>query len=567
MKRKALFVGVNEYRDPVIQDLRYAENDAALLFAQFKAIGYDAVLMSSPTRSDVENKVAKMIEDMDDEDDVFLFYFAGHGFVAPGDDERLFCKDDFYHKLQYHSAGLSFAMLRDTTRQGGLNRIFILDACRSNAFSGQRGGGRPRDLVPMSKMMGKSAVRDVRCHGGHAIWRSCSSGQCAMELEPYEHGVFSLAIDKVMSECLRGGRELVFDKPFMRLVVNKMQEFSHDEQMPEDQYSGNWPGIVLIQGGGSLTYSQNVTKITSQPVVICPVCGRHNQIADTFRCRVCGKDYLCERHYDESANCCADCAARARAYMKPAESGHFAVLPKTGDSMTLVLPSGVRMEMIYCAPGSFTMGGEWEKPVHTVILTKGFWLGKYPVTQIQWESVMGNNPSRFKGATRPVEHVSWDMCQGFIRKLNGCVNYEVRLPWEAEWEYACRAGTMWKYAGSGNLDDMGWYDKNSGEETHPVGQKRPNDWGFFDMHGNVWEWCQDWHDSYSDYVVCDPTGSSSGERRVLRGGSCRNGDTSCTSPYRFGSTPSDTGSDFGSWMGFQIDYYYGFRLACSTGPC
>ena len=248
MKRKALFVGVNEYEDPLIQNLRFAVGDAALIFAQFKAIGFEAELMPNPTRSEVEKKVARMTSDMDGEGDVFLFYFAGHGFVAPGDDERLFCKDDFHEKLQYHCAGLSFAMLRDTTRKGGLNRIFIMDACRANVFAGRRGGNGPRDLVPMSKMMGTSAPpAGTALPGGHAIWRSCCPGQYALELEPFEHGLFSLAIDLVMTECREQGRELAFDKPFMRLVVDKMRELAHGcGQMPEDQYSGNWPSLVLF---------------------------------------------------------------------------------------------------------------------------------------------------------------------------------------------------------------------------------------------------------------------------------------------------------------------------------
>ena len=246
MKRRALFVGVNEYEDPVIQNLRFAVGDAALLFAQFKAIGFEAELMPSPSRGEVERKVAGMTKDMGDEGDVFLFYFAGHGFLAPGDDERLFCKDDFHAKLQYHSAGLSFAMLRDTTRIGGLNRIFIMDACRSNVFAGRRGGECPRDLVPMSTMMG-TAPAGTALSGGHAIWRSCCPGQFALELEPFEHGIFSLAIDRVMTECRECGRALAFDKPFMRLVVDKMRELAHDVgQMPEDQYSGNWPSLVLF---------------------------------------------------------------------------------------------------------------------------------------------------------------------------------------------------------------------------------------------------------------------------------------------------------------------------------
>ena len=311
MKRKALFVGVNEYEDPLIQNLRFAVGDAALIFAQFKAIGFEAELMPNPTRSEVEKKVACMTRDMDGEGDVFLFYFAGHGFVAPGDDERLFCKDDFHEKLQYHCAGLSFAMLRDTTRKGGLNRIFILDACRANVFAGRRGGNGPRDLVPISKMMGASTTpAGTAFPGGHAIWRSCCPGQYALELEPFEHGVFSLAIDRVMTECREQGLELTFDKPFMRRVVDKMRELATGcGQMPEEQYSGNWPSLVLLN-------ASRKSESQSEParaVVVCPVCGRNNLITETFRCRKCGKDHLCLSHASAEQGVCASCEQVTRA--------------------------------------------------------------------------------------------------------------------------------------------------------------------------------------------------------------------------------------------------------------
>jgi formylglycine-generating enzyme required for sulfatase activity len=163
-------------------------------------------------------------------------------------------------------------------------------------------------------------------------------------------------------------------------------------------------------------------------------------------------------------------------------------------------------------------------------------MGKYEVTQAQWEAVMGNNPSRFKGPNRPVEMVSWDDAQAFIAALNRRNDgYVYRLPTEAEWEYACRAGSTGDYAGK--LDEMGWYEENAGRQTHPVGQKQPNAWGLYDMHGNVSEWCQDSYRLYPDGVVTDPQGPSSDSNRVIRGGGWGYAAAYCRSAYRYGLSP------------------------------
>jgi formylglycine-generating enzyme required for sulfatase activity len=159
-----------------------------------------------------------------------------------------------------------------------------------------------------------------------------------------------------------------------------------------------------------------------------------------------------------------------------------------------------------------------EKPVHTVRISKAFWLGKTEVTQGLWQAVMGSNPSYFKsGDNYPVEQVSWDDCQSFITKLNQMVGGNAfRLPTEGEWEYACRAGTTGdRY---GNIDSIAWYSSNSGSTTRPVGQKQANGWGLYDTLGNVWEWCQDWYGGYSSSYQTDPTGPASGAGRVRRGG-------------------------------------------------
>ncbi len=238
------------------------------------------------------------------------------------------------------------------------------------------------------------------------------------------------------------------------------------------------------------------------------------------------------------------------------------------DVKTITLPGGARMELVWCPPGTFTMGSpSYEvgrfasEKQHCVTLTKGFWMGKYEVTQRQWKSVMGDNPSDFKGDDLPVENVSWNDCQEFIRKVRESSGLDVSLPTEAQWEYACRAGSKGAYCKlsdgaevtDSTLGDAAWHDGNSENKTHSVGLKKPNAFGLYDMHGNVWEWCQDLYGEYEGDAT-DPTGLSSGSLRVLRGGGWGSYARNCRSANRNGHSPG-------------IRYYFnGFRLACSAGP-
>jgi len=188
----------------------------------------------------------------------------------------------------------------------------------------------------------------------------------------------------------------------------------------------------------------------------------------------------------------------------------------TMQKKTVNLGSGVEMEFMPIPAGSFQMG--------SVRISQPFWLAKTEVTQRQYKQVMGGNPSHFQGLENPVENVSWNDAVSFCKKLTEIelragrlpTGYEYVLPTEAQWEYACRAGTMGKRAG--NLDSMGWYRDNSGSKMHPVGAKQASAWGLHDMHGNVWEWCSDGYGSYGSGSVVDPKGASSGSWRVNRGG-------------------------------------------------
>jgi formylglycine-generating enzyme required for sulfatase activity len=200
------------------------------------------------------------------------------------------------------------------------------------------------------------------------------------------------------------------------------------------------------------------------------------------------------------------------------------------------------IEMVWCPPGEFLMGSpedeegrsEYIETQHRVSLTKGFWLAKTECTQGQWESVMGDNPSTFKGMDLPVEQVSWDDVQKYLIKMNTRYalpsGWKWSLPTEAQWEYACRAGTVTAFAG--DLDEMAWYAKNSGTKTNPVGTKKANDWGLYDMHGNLAEWCADWYGGYKTGSATDPTGTADGSFRVWRGGAHSGGAAVCRSAAR-----------------------------------
>ena len=216
--------------------------------------------------------------------------------------------------------------------------------------------------------------------------------------------------------------------------------------------------------------------------------------------------------------------------------------------------------MVYVEGGTFMMGAtaeqksdafKNEKPAHQVTLSS-YSIGKYEVTQEEWEAVMGSTPSEFKGTKRPVEKVSWDDCQEFIRKLNAMTGKRFRLPTEAEWEFAARGGNKsrgYKYAGGNTIDDVAWYGNNSDDHPHNVGTKSPNELGLYDMCGNVWEWCEDWLDKYSKKLQTNPKGPSEGFFRVIRGGSWFLNAGDCRVSRRYGSMP-----DF-------RDYLIGLRLA------
>jgi formylglycine-generating enzyme required for sulfatase activity len=234
---------------------------------------------------------------------------------------------------------------------------------------------------------------------------------------------------------------------------------------------------------------------------------------------------------------------------------------ETGPAAEEVITNSVGMTVRLIPAGTFQMGspkgekGRFDNErQHQVFLSRPFYLQTTPVTQGQWRQVMGSTPASFQEGWEdcPVEKVSWDEAQEFVAKLNQMEEIDAyRLPTEAEWEYACRAGTTTRF-GCGDeeakLPDYAWFAENSGGKTHPVGQKEPNAWGLYDMHGNVWEWCQDWYEEYPPGPVTDPPGSDTGEYRVLRGGSWGNFSGYLRSAVRYLIDPDNRSN----YVGFRV---------------
>jgi len=271
------------------------------------------------------------------------------------------------------------------------------------------------------------------------------------------------------------------------------------------------------------------------------------------------------------------------------QSGAVVVGVSGGEGRAIEVAEGVEMEFCWVPPGHFLMGSEEDElgrygdegPVAEVVMTRGFWLGKYAVMQGEWKAVMGSQPSRFdrdrvgvETTRHPVEQVSWlDICGdegrrgGFLGRVNLVApeGWRFDLPSEAEWEYACRAGAR-SALNSGeelasthgwcrNLGRVAWYDANSGGRTHEVGELSPNAWGLYDMHGNVWEWCRDcYRDSYDGHRSADPEGPPGGAWKVYRGGSFANNARRCRSAYRI---------RYGPGLRFRG---IGFRLSLRPSP-
>ncbi len=553
-RKLGIVIGTNEYSDSNIRNLRFAEKDAKDVKNILLSLGiceFDKVVESINEHStDTFGEIEQMFNEAE-HNDFLLIYFSGHGELDRQNDLCLLFKNTRMDRLLVTS--LNYSMIKKCISDSRCKTIIvILDCCYSGA-AGVKGNN-------LKEILSKSSG------SGTVILSASSEFDVAKEDEKLENGVFTY----YLIEGLKNGAIAGDGNGY--IALDDLYYYAHERTKRYSQTP-----YIKVDCEGKILIGKNPLKVKEQEfkrkknklakiirkelptdiynmsmIVLVDAYEKPEELTENDKEINNSLEYLLEgkisvKTYTHTVQC----------YLENEEIEDSPVLAKFREQeiprilkdqdtpKTFTSPS-TGVEFLLISAGKFMMGspsdeqGRWdaEGPVHEVIIKNSFYMGKYPVTQKQWEKVMGSNPSSFKGEDRPVESVSWNDVQEFIKKLNEKDSTgKYRLPSESECEYACRAGITTRYSfgdDESKLGDHAWYDQNSGSETHPVGQKKSNLWGLYDMHGNVWEWCQDkWHENYNG-APSDGSAWASGSSsiRVYRGGSWGDGARSCRSASR-----------------------------------
>ena len=588
MKKHALLVGVEDYRDKMISRLQFARADATALAERLcDRCGFDNVRVladdSGEDAPDLVNIVTALRDTAGElrSEDLFLFFFAGHGVEKDGHG-YLLARDSLQAFPEHGS--LSLELLRKTF--GGLSagkRVLLLDACRNSPQAGR---------ADADNRMGDVISRDIvaaarsKPSGGTttALLSACRSGQRAYEWPAKGHGVFTQYLIEGLDGAAWAGEVLEFEQ-LAGFAARQVRQWSANTpglpipQEPWYEKFGDPEPVLLAVGGpqaGSTPAQAKPVTLPKKPQAVqakpterwwVAIDGREQgplddaAIRDAIKQGKVTRKTECWRDGMDAWRPLGQTNEWANAFPPVQPSPEIITppkrKPKLPDVLELDCGDGAAMKCKLIPAGTFMMGSpktevgrsSEEGPQHEVTLSRPFYMGIYPVTQAQYKVVMRTNPSSFKDDHRPVECVNRDDALGFCEELSSLTNRTILLPSEAQWEYACRAGSTTRYGfgdGDSRLDLYGWYDANSGKKTHPVAQKKPNAWGLYDMHGNVWEWCEDaWHGSYKNAPTDGSAWVGGDTARVVRGGSWGNNPRYCRSSYRGGSEPGYRRSGFG----------------------
>lgn len=510
-RKYALLIGVQKYDNSDLGNLKFCENDVNELAAVLKgpAYNYNRVTLLTraeavknidrddilPTAENIRAHLKGVLNDRKPYDTVLLA-FAGHGITLKPDGKMYFCpaKCSLDKRESLICIDEIYAELAKTKAN---TKILLVDACRNDPLS-KRGDDNRINSVTMP------LIPDPP--GGTVAMFSCSRGQSARENEKYEHGyLFKYLIDGMKGDPQTLNRRSG-DVTWLKLAAFVAAEVK--DQVKEDY--------------GPLVEQTPEVKGESIDLVLGRV------VANTV--------------VPQSNSVIAS---------KPSE---------TGNELTLDLGGGVKMELVRIKAGTFKMGSPESESGHVssekqhqVTIGKDFYMGKYAVTQEQYEAVMGNNPSEFTsskggGPRNPVDQVSWYDAVEFCQKLSAKCGKLIKLPTEAQWEYSCRAGTTgpFNFSGPISTDKVNYYGNGTYDgsakgqirsKSTPVGTFQPNEWGLYDMHGNIYQWCADWYGEYNIFSETDPHGAESGKVRVSRGGCYGSHPTNCRSAFRNSDPP------------------------------
>ena len=529
-KNWAIAIGINNYSN--LRNLKYAEADAKAMEdwckqeAKFEEVflftqdspdipAKPSSIPTNPTYGHLRRFLRAQFEKpLLKSGDNLWFFFAGHG-KRERERDYLMLSDSDPGDVEYTAISIDYVIQR-LRKSGADNVILFLDACRDEGRSGEGIKGEYKGVV---------------------TFYSCSPDQRAYEIDQYHHGSFTYALLEGLK--IQGEGNCATVERLEQYLRHRVPQITHQYyREKQNPYASAEPAtklhLILLPDYATLTDISTLkndafqAEVQKDWVLAKQLWYRVNVAARGSDWQAIEAFLRIRQGQEQFSNALS---SESMSKGEKARSSNFSSLSLNEKDQVKHfaedLGNGIKLEMIAIPGGKFLMGtedeeierlckkydGEWfknEKPQHEVTV-QPFFMGKYPITQAQYQQVMDKNPSHFQGNERPVEKVDWDDAVKFCQRLSEQTGTGYRLPTEAEWEYACRAGTSTQYYFGNDEDQLkeyAWYGDNS-SETHPVGEKKPNQWGLYDLHGNVWEWCQDdWHENYRD-------ASNDGSARVL----------------------------------------------------